>query len=365
MKRASKRDWHRMSMGPVGKSVSHPAHPRGASRTWIVTLSLATAGLLISIVAATALGPVTLSPSNTLQVVLAHLGLHRMEATISPATDGIVWLIRLPRVLLGVIVGATLAVTGATLQAATRNVMADPHLLGVSTGAACGAVVAVVIAGNMAGQWTLSLFAFIGALIASTLVLLLAGWRGCLTPARLLLSGIAIAFTAGALANLLLYIGDQRAATSVLFWMLGGLGLARWSLLGIPATCAVAGIAWLWTRSRALDAMMSGDLSATALGIDAARMRREIFVVCAMLTAITVSVSGAIGFVGLVIPHLCRRFGGAAHQRLLPLCAVFGAIFLVWADVGARVLIAPDDLPIGVITALAGGAALTVLVRRF
>jgi iron complex transport system permease protein len=327
-------------------------------------LCISIGALLASALAATALGPVTLSPIDTLHVLLSHLGLHRADAASASATDGIVWLIRLPRVLLGAIVGATLAVTGATLQAATRNVMADPHLLGVSAGAACGAVVAVVVTGNVVGEWTLPLFAFFGALAASAVVLVLAGAGGRMSSARLLLSGIAVAFTATASANLVLYLGDQRAASSVLFWMLGGLGLARWSLLGVPAACAAIGIAWLWTRSRALDAMMSGDLSATALGVDAGRLRREVFVVCAMLTAVTVSVSGAIGFVGLVVPHLCRRLGGAGHRRLLPLCAIVGAIFLIWADVGARVLIAPDDLPIGVITALVGGGALALLVRR-
>ncbi|WP_347557571.1 iron ABC transporter permease [Robbsia sp. KACC 23696] len=335
-----------------------------ASRLTRLVLPLSLLALLISIVVATAFGPVTLAPIDIGRVLLTHVGLGPVDPFVSAATDGIVWSIRLPRVLLGVIVGATLAVTGATLQASTRNVMADPHLLGVSAGAACGAVIATVVAGNLAGQWTLSLFAFIGALLASAAVLILGGWRGALTPSRLLLSGIAVAFTASALANLMLYLGDQRAASSVLFWMLGGLGLARWSLLGVPALCATVGIIWLWARSRALDAMMSGELSATALGIDTARLRRELFVVCALLTAVTVSVSGAIGFVGLVIPHLCRRFSGALHRRLLPLCAVYGALFLIWADVGARVLIAPDDLPIGVITALVGGATLAVLVRR-
>lgn len=333
-------------------------------RTAGLGLSLSVCALLASALAATALGPVTVSPLDTLHVLLNRLGLYRADANAADAADGIIWLIRLPRVLLGAVVGATLAVTGATLQAATRNVMADPHLLGVSAGAACGAVVAVVVTGNVVGQWTLPLFAFAGALATSAVVLVMAGSNGRLTSARLLLSGMAVAFTATALANLVLYLGDQRAASSVLFWMLGGLGLARWSLLGVPTGCAVIGIAWLWTRSRALDAMMSGDLSATALGVDAERIRRELFVVCAMLTAVTVSVSGAIGFVGLVVPHLCRRVSGAAHHRLLPLCAVFGAIFLIWADVGARVLIAPDDLPIGVITALVGGGALAALVRR-
>jgi iron complex transport system permease protein len=314
-----------------------------------------------SIVLATGLGPTAIAPRLTAHIVLAHLT--HASGHWSASQDTIVWLIRLPRVLLAAIVGASLAMVGVALQAVTANRLADPHLLGVSSGATLGAVFATLFVGAMFGPFTLSLFAFVGALAATAMVIALAHRHGRLDSERLLLSGVAVSFVMIAAANLLLYLGDQRAASSILFWTLGGVGLARWSLLGVPAAVAVLGGALLLGRRRELNALMTGDLAAVSLGVSVGRMRREVFLVSSLVTGAMVAVSGAIGFVGLVTPHFCRPLVGAEHGRLLPVSALAGAILLIWADVAARMLIAPEDLPIGVVTALVGGTFFIVLMR--
>lgn len=317
--------------------------------------------LVVSVVLATGLGPVAITPRMTARIVAAHL--MNEPGNWSTSLDTIVWLIRLPRVLLAGIVGASLAMVGVALQAVTANRLADPHLLGVSSGATLGAVAATLFLGAIFGPFTLSILAFLGALLATVMVIALAHRQGRLDSDRLLLSGVAISFVMLAGANLLLYLGDQRAASSILFWTLGGVGLARWSLLGVPAFVALAGGILLLARRRELNALMTGDLAAVSLGVPVSKIRWEIFLVSALMTAAMVAVSGAIGFVGLVTPHLCRPLVGPEHGRLLPVSALGGAILLIWADVAARTLIAPEDLPIGVVTALLGGMFFIALMR--
>jgi iron complex transport system permease protein len=325
-------------------------------------------GLFASILIATGLGAVAISPGLTARILFAHLihhaGLADAPQTGSAAQDSIVWSIRAPRVLLAAIVGASLAMVGVALQAVTSNRLADPHLLGVSSGATLGAVSATLFLGAVFGPFTLSLVAFAGALAATAMVIMLAYRRGRLESDRLLLSGVAVSFVMMAAANLLLYLGDQRAASSVLFWTLGGVGLARWDMLGIPAAFAAIGGVLLAARHRQLNALVTGDLAAVSLGVSIAAMRCEVFAVSALVTGAMVAVSGAIGFVGLVTPHVCRALVGADHARLLPVSALAGAILLIWADVAARILISPEDLPIGIVTALIGGFFFVVLMRR-
>ncbi|RQN39649.1 FecCD family ABC transporter permease [Paraburkholderia tropica] len=337
---------------------SHTSAPLTLTFTAIVSLACA---LAVSIVLAVGFGPAHIAPLDVVRTVASHIG---DGVRINTMIDDIVWQIRLPRVLLGALVGAALALSGAVLQAATSNRLADPHLLGVSAGASVGAVAATLWLGAAWGALTLPACAFVGALAATALVIG-CGTRGArLDAQRLLLAGVAMSFVLMALANLLLYMGDQRASASVLFWMLGGLGLARWSLLGIPAAFVAGGLLLLIARRRELNALMSGDIVAATLGLNVARVRRELFVVCSLLTAAMVAVSGAIGFVGLVAPHIARRLVGTDHARVLPASALVGALLLVWADVTARTLIAPDDLPVGVVTGLFGGAFFVLLIGR-
>nr|WP_178112557.1 iron ABC transporter permease [Pseudomonas sp. WS 5019] len=283
---------------------------------------------------------------------------------VSVGQDSIVWQLRAPRVLLGALVGAGLALVGTALQAVTRNPLADPHLLGVSSGAAFGAVLVVLYLGEFAGMLSLPLAAFVGAMASMLLVLAIASRGGRLHSERLLLAGVAVSFVMMAASNLLLYLGNPHAASSVLFWMLGGLGLARWELLWLPGFCLALALAVLLGLGRALNALMAGEQSAVSLGLEPRRVRLLVFVVASLLTGVLVSLSGAIGFVGLMLPHVARFLVGAEHRRVLPVAALLGALFLVWVDVAARTWLAPQDLPIGIVTAAIGGAFFVALLRR-
>ncbi len=303
-----------------------------------------------------------------LERVWAILGQHLFgiapEVPVSAGQASIVWQLRAPRVLLGALVGAGLALVGTVLQAVTRNPLTDPHLLGVSSGAAFGAVIVVLYLGEFAGLLSLPLAAFAGALASMLLVLAIASRGGRLESDRLLLAGVAVSFVMMAASNLLLYLGNPHAASSVLFWMLGGLGLARWELLWLPALCLLLALAVLLGLGRALNALMAGEQSAVSLGLEPRRVRLVVFVVASLLTGVLVSLSGAIGFVGLMLPHVARFLVGAEHRRLLPVAALLGALFLVWVDVAARTWLAPQDLPIGIVTAAIGGVFFLAMLRR-
>lgn len=333
------------------------------SRYRLLLLGLALL-LALSCALSLAFGAAKVELDQVLSILGRHLFGIAVETPVSVGQDSIVWQLRAPRVLLGALVGAGLAVVGTVLQAVTRNPLADPHLLGVSSGAAFGAVVVVLYLGEFAGLLSLPLAAFVGALASMLLVLAIASRSGRLHSDRLLLAGVAVSFVMMAASNLLLYLGNPQAASSVLFWMLGGLGLARWELLWLPALCLALALAVLLGLGRALNALMAGEQSAVSLGLEPRRVRLLVFVVASLLTGVLVSLSGAIGFVGLMLPHVARLLIGAEHRRLLPVAALLGALFLVWVDVAARTWLAPQDLPIGIVTAAIGGVFFVALLRR-
>ncbi|MBD9415331.1 iron ABC transporter permease [Pseudomonas sp. PDM16] len=333
--------------------------PTLAYRPLLLLLALA---LLISCLLALGFGAATLEPRQVLGILAERLfGVRLDGASWSEGQAQIVWVIRAPRVLLGALVGAGLALIGCALQAATRNPLADPHLLGVSSGAAFGAVLVLLYLGEFAGALSLPLGAFVGALASLLLVLAVAGR---LHSERLLLGGVAVSFLLMALSNLLLFMSNPHAASAVLFWMLGGLGSARWDSLWLPALCLGLAMPLLLGLARALNALLAGEQAAVSLGLAPNRVRLLVFVVTSLLTGVLVALSGAIGFVGLMLPHVARRLVGADHRRLLPISALLGALFLVWADVVARCLMAPQDLPIGIVTAACGGLFFILLLRR-
>lgn len=328
-----------------------------------VVLPAALAGLLVvSVGLAVCFGPVAIAPGRALAIMWSAVTSRTADW---PASEvAIVLELRLPRVLLGALVGASLAAVGCTLQTATRNPLADPYLFGISSGAALGVVAATLWIGAALGPPTVALAAFAGALGATALVTFIAGWQGRLSPERLILAGVAVSFVLMAATNFLVFSGDQRGAAGVLFWMLGGLGRARWGLLAVPLVVTVAGIGFLMARTRDLNALLAGDETAVTLGVGVTALRLQSFVVCALMTGTAVAVSGAIGFVGLMLPHLVRRLVGAEHRRLLPAAALAGASFLVWVDVCARTVLAPEDLPIGIFTAAIGGVFFLWQMRR-
>ncbi|NMY51945.1 iron ABC transporter permease [Pseudomonas sp. WS 5011] len=332
-----------------------------AYRLLLLVLALA---LALSCAASLGFGAAPVPLAQVLEILGQRLFGLQPEQAVSSAQDSIVWLIRAPRVVLGALVGAGLALVGTALQAVTRNPLADPHLLGVSSGAALGAVIVVLYLGEFIGLLSLPLAAFVGALVSMLLVLAIASRGGRLESDRLLLAGVAVSFVMMAASNLLLFLGDHHAASSVIFWMLGGLGLARWELLWLPALCLALALLLLLGLARALNALMAGEHSAVSLGLEPRRVRLLVFVCASLLTGVLVSLSGAIGFVGLILPHVARFLVGAEHRRLLPVSALLGALFLVWVDVAARTLLAPQDLPIGIATAAIGGVFFVLLLRR-
>ena len=278
------------------------------------------------------------------------------------AVQRIVLELRLPRALLAMIVGAGLALVGALLQTVTRNDLADPFLFGLSSGAAAGAVAVIALIGDLLGRWTLPAAAFCGGLLAAASVLLLVARSRGTGAERMVLAGLAVSFLFAAITNGLVFAGDQRAAHSVLFWTLGGLGLARWDNLVIALTGLVALVIYAHHRQDALDALLAGDETAHSLGIDPQRVRTEGFIVAAFATACFVALSGVIGFVGLMVPHLARPLSGPLHRHLLPLAALIGAALLLASDIASRWLLAPQELPVGIVTASVGAVFVIVML---
>lgn len=320
--------------------------------------------LLLSILLAVSVGAVSVPLGTVWGVLLNHLIPGAVTPDWTAAREAIVWDIRFPRALLAALVGAGLGVTGAALQAVTRNPLADPHLLGISSGGAFGAIAALLHTGLFLGLLTVPLMAFGGALAATLLVLAAARLTGATSADRLVLAGVAISFIIMAGANILIFLGDPKATHTVVFWMLGGLGLAQWGHLVYPLAVLVPAGLWLWSQSAALNAMSLGDETAASLGIPIARFRLSVFVAGALITGVMVAFSGIIGFVGLMMPHLVRFAVGGDNARVLPLSALAGAVFLILADTLARIVMAPEDMPIGVVTGLVGGVFFLWLMAR-
>ncbi|MEJ2856992.1 MULTISPECIES: FecCD family ABC transporter permease [unclassified Saccharothrix] len=317
----------------------------------------------LSVLFGVALGPVSVPFGQVLH--LLNQGI--TGGTISLQEAGqyrIVWDIRLPRVLLAAVVGAGLAVVGVAVQAMVRNALADPYVLGISSGASVGAT-AVATTGLFAslGVYALSTAAFLSALAAMALVYLAARKNG-LTPLRLVLTGTAMAYGFSAVAMLLVFQSPRgEAARAAMFWLLGSLGGVTWTSLPVAAATVVLGVLYLQTQAKRLNAMSMGDETATTLGVDVTRLRKALFLVTAAMTGVLVAVSGAVGFVGLMLPHLVRLVVGADHRKVLAVAPLAGACFLIWVDVAARLLAAPEELPLGVITAALGVPCFVFLMR--
>ena len=342
----------------------------GATRPTGLRTGAWAAGLIVllgaSVIVAVTIGPAGLAPADVFASIAAHLGIG--EPTLSPLRDGIVWELRMPRVLTAAAVGAGLALCGAVMQALTRNPLADPYLLGLSSGASVGAVIVIVLGVGL----LLPFAAFAGALVALVATLALAagasggaGASGSLTPTRTVLAGLAVASVFGAVTSLIIFwsaTGDSYR--EILNWLLGSLAGTDWTSVAIAGGAVlVIGIPLL-TSAKTLDAFAFGDTAAAALGVHVGRSRALLLTATALLTGALVAVSGSIGFVGLILPHGVRLIVGSRHRALLPLSALAGAIFLVWVDTGARTLFDPRELPVGILTALIGGPVFALLLLR-
>lgn len=340
-----------------------PSKPTRPWTLWVV-MALGLLGLVASMSIAVSVGAIGIPMQTVWGVLVNKLVAGVVTPDWSAGREAIVWDIRLPRAILACCVGAGLAIVGASLQSVTRNPLADPHLLGISAGGAFGAILALLHTGMFLGLLTVPLMAFLGALGATMLVLAVSQFAVATSADRLILAGVAVSFIVMSLANVLIFLGDPRATHTVVFWMLGGLGLAQWSQLIYPlAVLALCGV-YLWLNASSLNAMTIGDETASTLGIPVARFRLTVFVVGALITGVMVAFSGIIGFVGLMVPHIVRLLVGGDYRRVLPVAAIFGAIFLLWADILARTVMAPDDIPIGIVTGLIGGIFFVWLLRR-
>lgn len=321
-------------------------------------LLLLTGLCLVTGCIALTLGPVSLTPARVLQILLFGW---QENAQFSVQERVVVLDLRLPRILLAMLVGAGLAVTGAVFQGLFRNPLADPGLIGVSSGAACGAVLVIVLGAQlapqfmlMANQYAVPLGAFFGSLVATFAVYTIASARGNTDTALLLLAGIAISALCMAVTGICIYVADDNQLRTLTFWTMGSLAGVHWQELLLVGGIMAAALTILLRMGRTLDALAMGEAVAQHLGLPVERIKRRIVLLTALLVGCAVSVSGLIGFVGLVVPHLVRLALGPQHRWLLPLSALGGALLLLVADTVARNLVAPAEVPIGLITALIG-----------
>lgn len=317
-----------------------------------------------TVVLATAIGPVQISPSTTAGILAKRLPLigDLVTPTWSVAEETIILQIRLPRVILGVLVGAALAIAGCAMQGIFKNPMACPYVIGVSSGAALGVTFALATFAQV-NMYTLPLMAFIGALVAVFLVYNIARIGGKLPTETLLLAGIAVAIFLSAIISFVMYMSGENLH-GIMFWLMGGLAGKGWShvMIALPWICI--GTVVIYMFARGLNVMLLGEESAQHLGIDAEKLKKIMIVSVALITASAVAVSGIIGFVGLIIPHIMRILVGPDHRILIPSAMMAGGIFLVLGDTMARTIMAPAEIPVGIITALFGAPFFLYLLRR-
>jgi len=335
-----------------------PARRRGAT-----VLIWAAAGLLIAVIASFAVGPLRLPPMEVLQAIGVKLGLAD-PASVSTRDLAVVWQLRIPRALLGAMVGAALAMAGASLQGLFGNPLADPGIVGVTQGAALGAVSAIVLGAGAFGVWTLPLAAFAGAGGAITLTYLLARPGQGTGTATLLLVGIAIAAFCSAMIGFLTYIASESELQSLVFWQMGSLAQADWMDVVAVAPVFVLGTIALLRLATPLDMLALGERQAQHLGLDVKRTRLKLIAFSALLVGAAVAFAGSIGFVGLVVPHVVRLLVGPGHRWLLPVSAVAGALLIVVADTAARTLDPPSEIPLGLFSAALGAPFFLWLVMR-
>ncbi|MCM3584939.1 iron ABC transporter permease [Mesobacillus maritimus] len=322
-------------------------------------------GLLATMTFAVMVGSVDLTPSLIWEVLLQKLGI-LSEAAASKPQSVIIWEIRFPRIVLAAIVGAALSISGAAIQALVKNSIADPYILGVSSGASVGATSVILFgAFGALGVYALSFAAFLGAILSVLIVFFLARVNGRTSVIRLLLAGIAVSMVLSAITNFILMMSKQQGGIqAVMHWMLGSLAGAKWSNLGIPFFTLLLVFILLFSHYRQLNALLLGEETAATLGISLDGFRIFIILFVSLLTGVVVAVSGSIGFVGLIVPHIVRMMVGSNYKLVLPVSALIGAIFLVWADLVARTVISPEEMPIGIITAICGSPFFIWMLRR-
>ncbi|WP_129285907.1 iron ABC transporter permease [Streptomyces sp. GZWMJZ-114] len=343
---------------PSPKALS-PKAPRPVTRVLTPVLVLALVGLCL---VSASVGAYHI-PLGDLLASLAHkvgLGGHALDRV----GESVLWNVRLPRVVLALLVGASLGCAGALMQGVFGNPLAEPGVIGISSGAAVGAVASIALGITFLGTWTVSVFAFVAGLATVLLVYTLSRAGGRTEVVTLILTGIAVNAFAGALIGLFVFFADNAQVSQITFWQLGSLAQATWPKVLAVLPCALLGLAVAPLHARKLDLLALGERPARHLGVDVERLRLVLVLVVALLTAAAVAVSGIISFVGLLVPHLLRMAAGPGHRFLVPASALGGGLVLVGADLAARTVAAPAELPLGVLTALFGSPFFFWLLRR-
>lgn len=334
---------------------------RTAKGLLFAALSIA---LVVAVIASAGTGQLAIAPAEVLGSLLHRIGITWLPLPSHEAGDMTLWAIRFPRVVMAVLVGASLAVSGLLMQAIFGNPLAEPGVIGVSSGAAVGAGLAIVFGLTFFGQWTIAAFAFAAGLIATLLVYFMSRAEGRTEVVTLVLTGIAINAIAGAAIALLTFLGDTQSREQIVFWQLGSLAGARWAQIAIVAPVLLIGLIASYLVARKLDLLSLGERNARHLGVNVEVLRIGVIVLVALLVAVSVAFAGIIAFVGLVIPHLMRMVLGPAHLPLVTASALGGALLLTLADLGARTMVPMAELPIGMLTSLVGGPFFFWLLRR-
>lgn len=343
--------------GSAGASTQRLPYPA-------VLLSCA-ALLTVACTIAVSLGAISI-PLTTVWAIVARqsVGLD-LGLAIDPTFADVVWTLRAPRVALAALVGAGLALAGTAAQALARNALAEPYILGVSSGASVGAVATIVFGLGLYGQLSTSAAAFIGALASMLLVALFGRRGGVIAPLRLVLAGVSVGyFLQGITSFLVLQAPEAHQVYGILFWLAGNLAQSDWRYLPLPALAVLLALLALMVDGQRLNALAVGDETAASLGVDVNRLRARLLILASLLTAVMVSLSGAIGFVGLVVPHVARMLVGSDHRRVIPATVLIGAAFLVVCDAVGRLLLAPVEIPVGIITGMAGAPFFLWLLRQ-
>ena len=331
---------------------------------WLAGLSVIGATLL-SVAAAVSVGSAEVGFGEVYQVLAYKL--FGVGSAPSAVLDRIVWRLRLPRAVLACLVGGGLSIVGVAMQTLVRNPLAEPYILGISSGATAGASLFYLgfLPPLLSKTLTMPVAAFAGGLASITIVYLVARNGARLSVARLLLAGVAMSALMSSLTSFVTFSSPEPdKLRAVLFWLLGSLSGARWSILPIPTVTAALGFGLMMTLARPLDAMLIGEEPAQGLGIPVEVLKRGLILLAALVTGTLVATSGAIGFVGLIVPHAVRLLVGVPHRRLVPLSFGLGAVFLCWADIAARTVLPGQELPVGILTALCGVPFFLALLRQ-
>lgn len=340
-------------------------HGKPAYRIAILILL---AALVLSLLWAVTIGSVDLAMGDVYRVILYKIfGIGDPEVYGKGSLSDIVWFVRLPRLVLAIGIGIALSVSGSVIQAIVKNPLADPYVLGVSSGASLGATLAILLGvGSFLGSGYVGLVAFAGAFLVSLAVVALANVGGRANSVKLILSGTALSAICGAVSNFVLYVinSSSGALEAVIRWTLGSLAAAKWETNILMLLVAVAGTLFFWTQHRTLNLMLLGDESAITLGTDLHRWRIVYLLIASLMIGFAVYTAGIIGFVGLIVPHAVRILFGTDHKKLIPISALLGALFLLWADVLCRVLLPRKELPIGILTAMVGAPVFIYLMAR-